>query len=46
MRRAASAYMAQHRSMLEPVFSLIAIEMVGEQVERLRFVENALEYGW
>ena len=46
MRRAASAYIAQHRSMLEPVFSLIAIEMVGEQVERLRFVENALEYGW
>ena len=46
MRRAASAYMAQHRSMLEPKFSLIAIEMVGERVESLRFVEDALEYSW
>ena len=46
MRRAASAYMAQHHSPLEPRFSLIAIEMVGEQVESLRFVEDALQYGW
>ena len=46
MRRAASAYMAQHHSMLEPRFSLIAIEMVGDRVEALRFVEDALEYGW
>lgn len=46
MRRAASAYMAQHRSMLEPRFSLIAIEMVGERVEALRFVEDALQYSW
>ena len=46
MRRAASAYMAQHHSMLEPKFSLIAIEMVGDRVEALRFVEDALQYGW
>ena len=46
MRRAASAYMAQHHSMLEPKFSLIAIEMVGERVESLRFIEDALQYGW
>lgn len=46
MRRAASAYMAQRHSPLEPRFSLIAIEMVGEQVESLRFVEDALQYGW
>ena len=46
MRRAASAYLAQHRCDLEPTFSLIAIEVVGEAVESLRFVENALEYGW
>ena len=46
MRRAASAYMAQNLSPLEPRFSLIAIEMVGEQVESLRFVEDALQYGW
>jgi putative endonuclease len=46
MRRAASAYMAQRYSMLEPKFSLIAIEMVGDRVEALRFVEDALQYGW
>lgn len=46
LRRAASAYIAQHRSMLEPRFSLIAIEIVGERVESLRFVEDALEYSW
>ena len=46
MRRAASAYMAQHRSMLEPKFSLVAVEMVGDRVEALRFVEDALQYGW
>lgn len=46
MRRAASAYMAQHRSMQEPRFSLVAIEMIGERVESLRFVEDALEYNW
>lgn len=46
MRRAASAYMAQSNSSLEPCFSLIAIEMVGDKVESLRFIENALEYGW
>lgn len=46
MRRAAAAYMAHHHSMLEPKFSLIAVEMVGERVEALRFVEDALQYNW
>ena len=46
LRRAASTYMAQHRSPFEPRFSLIAIEMIGERVERLRFVEDALQYNW
>ncbi len=46
MRRAASAYMAQHRCMLEPRFSLVAIEMVGDRVESLRFVEDAIQYSW
>lgn len=46
LRRAASAYMAQHRSPLEPRFSLVAIEMIGERVEALRFVEDALQYSW
>ena len=46
MRRAVSAYMAQRCCNLEPRFSLIAIEMIGERVESLRFVEDALEFGW
>lgn len=46
MRRAASAYMAQYHSMLEPRFSLIAIDVVGDRVESLRFVEDALQFGW
>lgn len=46
MRRAASAYMAQHHSMFEPKFSLIAVEMVGDRVEALRFIEDALQYSW
>lgn len=46
MRRAASAYMAQHHTMLEPRFSLIAIEMVGNNVASLRFIEDALQYSW
>ena len=46
MRRAASAYMAQHRSMLEPKFSLVAVEIVGDRVEALGVVEDALQYGW
>ena len=46
LRRAATAYMAQHNTHLEPCFSLIAVEMVGNSVESLRFIENALEYGW
>lgn len=46
MRRAATAYMAQHNSPYEPRFSLIAIDVVGERVEELRFVEDALQYSW
>ena len=46
MRRAASSYMAQRHSMLEPKFSLIAVEMIGDRVEALRFVEDALQYNW
>ena len=46
MRRAASSYMAQCHSMLEPKFSLRAVEMIGDRVEALRFVEDALQYNW
>ena len=46
MRRAESAYMAQCHCNLEPCFSLVAIEMIGDRVESLRFIEDALQYGW
>lgn len=46
MRRAASAYMAQHDSPYEPRFSLIAIEVIGERIEALRFIEDAIQYSW
>ena len=46
MRRAASAYMAQHNSPLEPCFSLIAIEMAGNTVAELRFIRDAIEFSW
>lgn len=46
LRRAASAYMAMHRSPLEPRFSLVAVEMVGDRVEALRFIDDALQYSW
>lgn len=46
MRRAASAYLAQNGCDLEPCFSLIAVEMIGDRVESLRFIENAWQYGW
>lgn len=46
MRRVASSYMAMRHSPLEPCFSLVAIEFVGERVVTLRFIENAMEYGW
>ena len=46
MRRAASAYMAMCGCQLEPRFSLIAVEMIGNRVESLRFVEDALQYTW
>ena len=46
MRRAASAYMAQHNSPLEPCFSLIAVEMAGDMVAELRFIRDAIEFSW
>ena len=46
MRRAASAYMAQHNSQFEPYFSLIAIETEGHRVAELRFIRDAIEYSW
>ena len=46
LRRAASAYLAQHYTDLEPRFSLIAIDVIGESISSLRFVEDALQYGW
>lgn len=46
MRRAASAYLSMTDCMLEPRFSLVAIEVAGDDVVNLRFVEDIIEYGW
>lgn len=42
LQRAASAYIAQHRSRFEPRFSLITVEVVGESVVNLQFVEDMI----
>ena len=42
LQRAASAYIAHHRSPFEPQFSLITVEVVGNRVVDLQFVENMI----
>lgn len=46
VRRAVSAYMAMNDCMLEPRISLVAIDMAGDEVVDLRFIEDVIEYGW
>lgn len=42
LQRAASAYIAHHRSPFEPRFSLITVEVVGDRVVDLQFVESMI----
>lgn len=42
MRRVASAYMAMRHISLEPRFSMVAIEVAGEEVINLRFIEDII----
>ncbi|MBR2351968.1 MAG: YraN family protein [Alistipes sp.] len=46
LRRCAAAYMAQHRVRLEPQFDLAAVESMPDGSCAVRYVENAMQYGW
>ena len=46
LRKAASAYMAYHRLNLEPQFDLVAVEITPNGAQNVRYVENAVQYGW
>ena len=46
LRRAASAYMAQHRSQEEVQFDLIAIDAYPDGSMQVRFIENAMQCNW
>ena len=42
LRRVASAYMASRRVSLEPRFSMVAIEVAGNEVAEIRFIEDII----
>lgn len=44
--RAARAYAAMHRTDSEMAFDLIAVETYDNGEKTVRFVENAIQYGW
>ncbi len=46
LRRAASSYMGQHYYKGEHQFDLIAIEMDGETLADLRYIEKAMQSEW
>lgn len=46
MRRAASAYLAQHRVMGEVAFDLIAVDLFPDGSYDVRMVADAVEFGW
>lgn len=46
MRRVASAYLSIHDTPYEPRFSMVAIEVAGEDVIDIRFIEDIIEFGW
>lgn len=46
MRRVASSYLAIRNTPYEPRFSMVAIEVAGEEVVDIRFVEDIIEFGW
>ena len=46
LRRAASAYMAQHRSQEELQFDLIAVDVFPDGTMQVRFIENAMQCNW
>ena len=46
MRRVASSYMSMRRLPYEPRFSMVAVEVAGNEVVNIRFIEDIVEYGW
>lgn len=46
LRKAAAAYLARHRSTMELQFDLIAVEIMPDGASDVRYVENAMQYGW
>ena len=46
LRRAAEAYMAQHRVRLEPQFDLAAVDLFPNGSLNVRFTERAMECNW
>lgn len=46
LRRAAEAYMAQHRVELEPQFDLAAVDLLPDGTLNVRFTERAMECSW
>lgn len=46
LQRAASAYLAGHRLARELQFDLIAVEILPDGTADVRYIANAIEYGW
>ncbi len=46
LRKAASAYLASRRLTRELQFDLIAVEISPDGTPGVRYIENAMQYGW
>lgn len=46
LRKAASAYLASRRLTRELQFDLIAVEISPDGTPYVRYIENAMQYGW
>ena len=46
LRRCASAYMAQYGVHLEPQFDLAAVDVLPDGSCQVRYIEEAIQYGW
>ncbi len=46
LKKAASAYIAGHRLAHELQFDMIAVEIMPDGASNVRYVENAMQYGW
>ena len=46
LHRAASAYMAMHGIDAEPQFDLAVVDAMPDGTMQVRYIENAIEFGW